>query len=75
MIRRTMNASDTPFAHIPLEQAIALRWSLRDIFARRLKLTPLDPAHLDMLMQMGLVVLDDAQQPELTDAGRDVIAD
>lgn len=70
-----MSRPDRPFAAMPLETAIALRWSLRDIHAGRLKLTPLDPAHLDILLQMGLVALTDDQRPVLTEAGRAAIGD
>jgi hypothetical protein len=36
---------------------IDLRWTLRDIKAGRLKLTPLDPEHVRELIDQGLVEL------------------
>jgi hypothetical protein len=32
--------ADNPFADFSLERAIGLRWSLRDIQSRRLKMSP-----------------------------------
>jgi hypothetical protein len=50
------------------ERAIALRWVLRDIKAKRLKLSPVDPQDLRDLINMGLVEMrNDA--PVLTNAG------
>jgi len=36
----TESPTPTPLAHLGLERAIALRWTLRDIKAKRLKLSP-----------------------------------
>jgi len=61
-----------PLAHIPLDRAIALRWTLRDIRASRLKLSPVSPADLAALTELGLI---DVQEdgPALTQAGHDAL--
>jgi hypothetical protein len=61
-----------PLAHIPLERAIALRWTLRDIKAKRLKLSPAIPADLAALSELGLVEIRD-DGPVLTQAGHDAL--
>ena len=68
-----MTDGQSPFAHLSLEEAIALRWTLRDIRAKRWKLSPIDPGHLQTLVGMGLVEERNAD-PELTQAGLDVIS-
>jgi Mn-dependent DtxR family transcriptional regulator len=63
-----MTDQPTPFAQLSLERAIALRWMLRDIKARRLKLSPVSAADLATLAELGLIEMrDDA--PVLTQAG------
>jgi hypothetical protein len=63
-----MTDNQTPFAHLSLERAIALRWTLRDIKAMRLKLSPVSQTDLTTLIDLGLIEMrDDA--PELTPAG------
>ena len=63
-----MTDQETPFARFSLERAIALRWMLRDIKAKRLKLSPVSAADLSTLAELGLIELrDDA--PVLTQAG------
>ncbi len=57
-----------PFAHLPLERAISLRWSLRDILASRTKFLPLDQADLQLLVEMGLAEVHDGE-PSLTSTG------
>lgn len=42
-----------------LDTAIRLRWALRDIKAKRTKLTPVSPSDLKTLMEMGLVEMRD----------------
>jgi len=42
-------------ARLGLDNAIRLRWALRDIHARRLHLCPLSPADLRILVEMGCV--------------------
>jgi hypothetical protein len=62
--------SEDPFANLDLRQAIDLRWSLRDIKARRLLLSPINPFHLQTLISMGLVEMRN-DEPVLTDFGLD----
>ena len=67
-----MTDHHTPFAHLGLEQAIALRWTLRDIKAQRLKLSPASPGDLAVLSELGLIELQDDMQA-LTQAGHDAL--
>ena len=60
--RRLMTDRETVFARFSLERAIALRWMLRDIKARRLKLSPVSAVDLAALSELGLA-------PVLTQAG------
>ena len=46
---------DNPFAELGLERAIGLRWTLRDIQARRLKLSPVSDEDLRVLTELGLI--------------------
>ena len=46
---------ETPFAQFSLEKAIGLRWTLRDIQARRLKMSPVSDEDLKILTELGLV--------------------
>jgi len=63
-----MPENPNPFADFDLERAIALRWTLRDIKAKRLKLSPVSNVDLRALIDLGLVeARDDA--PVLTNAG------
>ena len=62
----------SPFAEYDPETTVALRWTLRDIAARRSMLLPYDPNHLDILVERGLVELQDGD-PVLTSAGRDTL--
>ena len=55
----------SPLVGLDLDTAIRLRWALRDIKAKRTKLTPVSPSDLKTLIEMGLVEMrDDA--PMLT---------
>jgi hypothetical protein len=54
-------------------EAMELRWSLRDIRARRWKLTPIKAAHMEALLALGLIEMQDGE-PFLTDAGYRAIA-
>ena len=63
-----MTDNQTPFAHLSLERAIALRWTLRDIKAKRLKLSPLSESDLTTLIDLGLIEMRD-DVPVLTPAG------
>jgi hypothetical protein len=47
--------AENPFAELGLERAIGLRWALRDIQARRLKLSPVSDEDLRTLTGLGLV--------------------
>jgi hypothetical protein len=70
--RDQMTDNQNPFANFDLERAIGLRWTLRDIKARRLKLLPVSDLDLRALIDLGLVELrDDA--PVLTNAGHAVL--
>jgi hypothetical protein len=68
-----MTDGQSPFAHLTLDEAIALRWALRDIHAKRCKLSPVDPRKLQTLIEMGLVQARD-EDLELTQAGLDAIS-
>jgi hypothetical protein len=61
-----------PFADLGLERAIHLRWTLRDINARRLVLSPVSDNDLSLLTERGLVELNEGV-PRLTKAGLEVI--
>jgi hypothetical protein len=67
-----MTADHTPFAHLSLERAIALRWLLRDIKAKRLKLSPISKTDVATLSELGLIEMRD-DVPVLTQAGHDVL--
>jgi Mn-dependent DtxR family transcriptional regulator len=60
--------ADNPFDEFNLERAIALRWTLRDIQARRLKMSPVSSEDLRILTDLGLIELRD-EGPVLTQAG------
>src|ERR1043166_3641248 len=47
--------AENPFAQFSLEKAIGLRWALRDIQARRLKMSPVSDEDLTTLTGLGLV--------------------
>jgi len=72
LFRTAMAASPTPFAHLDLQRAIELRWTLRDIKGKRLKLSPANPADLAALTDLGLVEMGD-DGPALTQAGHDAL--
>jgi hypothetical protein len=65
--------NEKPFAHLDLKQAIDLRWTLRDIKAKRWVLSPINPTHLEKLIAMGLVEMRNGD-PALTNSGLDVIS-
>jgi hypothetical protein len=67
-----MTASPAPFAHLGLDRAVELRWALRDIKAKRLKLSPASPADLAALTDLGLIEMRD-DGPALTQAGHDAL--
>ena len=64
--------SKDSLANLDIQQAIDLRWTLRDIRAKRWKLSPIDETHLRKLIEMGLVEMRE-DQPALTNAGLDAI--
>ena len=49
----------SPLVGLDLDTAIRLRWALRDIKAKRTKLTPVSPTDLGTLIEMGLVEMRD----------------
>ena len=55
----TAEQTSSPWAGLDLDTAIRLRWALRDIKAKRTKLTPVSPSDLKTLMEMGLVEMRD----------------
>lgn len=60
--------AENPFAEFSLERAIALRWALRDVQARRLKMSPISSDDWRVLSELGLVEMQD-DEPALTQAG------
>jgi hypothetical protein len=67
-----MTENQNPFAQFTLERAIALRWTLRDIKSKRLKLSPVSEADMQTLVELGLVeVLDTG--PTLSAAGHSAL--
>ena len=64
--------AEDPFAQFDLEKAIGLRWTLRDIQARRLKMSPVSDEDLRTLTDLGLVDVRD-EGLVLTPAGTAVL--
>ena len=64
--------ADRALAHLELEKAIALRWALRDIVAKRLKLTPVSDDDLRTLTELGYVEMRD-DMPVVTQAGLEAL--
>src|ERR1700719_4714234 len=63
-----MTDDSDPFNGLDLQETIDLRWMLRDIRAKRWKLSPVNPSHLEKLETMNLIeMLGD--EPALTKAG------
>jgi hypothetical protein len=67
-----MTDQSDPFDGLDLQEAIDMRWTLRDIGAKRWKLSPLNPSHLEKLKSMILIEMHD-DEPALTKAGLDAI--
>lgn len=63
---------DNPFAEFSLEKAIGLRWTLRDIQARRLRMSPVSNDDLRDLSELGLIEVRE-EGPVLTQAGTAVL--
>lgn len=64
--------ADDPFAEFSLEKAIGLRWTLRDIRARRLKMSPVSDEDLRLLTGLGLIEMR-GDGPVLTEEGDSVL--
>ena len=64
---------DNLFAKLGLERAIGLRWTLRDIQARRLKMSPVSDDDLRVLTELGLIEMKE-EGPVLTQAGTAVLS-
>jgi Mn-dependent DtxR family transcriptional regulator len=64
---------ENPFAELGLEKAIGLRWTLRDIQARRLKMSPVSDEDLRVLTELGLVEVRE-EGLVLTQAGTAVVS-
>jgi hypothetical protein len=64
---------DNPFAEFNLEKAIGLRWTLRAIQARRIKMSPVSDEDLRLLTDLGLIEVRD-EGPVLTQAGIAVLS-
>jgi hypothetical protein len=65
-------AENDPLRDLDVKEAIDLRWTLRDIKAKRWKLSPIAPTHLEKLKAMGLVEMRN-DEIVLTNAGFDAI--
>jgi len=63
----------SPLAGLDIETAIRLRWALRDIKAKRTKLSLSGPDDLKRLIELGLVEMHD-EAPTLTNEGMRLIA-
>jgi hypothetical protein len=71
---RTMTDDNkNPLLQFGLERAIGLRWTLRDIKAKRLKMSPVSDADLRTLLDLGLIEMRDEDVPVLTNAGLAVL--
>jgi hypothetical protein len=46
-----MADAENPFSDLDIQQAIDLRWTLRDIKAKRWRLSPINPSHLEKLVR------------------------
>jgi hypothetical protein len=62
----------SPLLQFGLDRAIALRWTLRDIKAKRLKWSPISEADLSTLIDLELIEMRD-DGPVLTNAGHTVL--
>jgi hypothetical protein len=67
-----MTDESDPFNGLDLQEAVDLRWTLRDIRAKRWKLSPLNPSHLEKLKSINLIEMHN-DEPVLTKAGSDAL--
>jgi hypothetical protein len=67
-----MTNDKMPLSDLGLERAIALRWVLRDIKAKRLKMSPVSTLDLNILTELGLIEMRD-DVPVLTNDGHAAI--
>jgi hypothetical protein len=65
--------SDHPLSNLDRQQVIDLRWTLRDIKAKRWLVCPVDASRLEELIALGLVEMQD-NEPVLTRSGLDAIS-
>ena len=63
-----MNETKKGLASLGLDNAIRLRWALRDIKANRLKLTPVSSNDMRILVDMGFIEMNN-DEPVVTRAG------
>jgi hypothetical protein len=68
----TTNQALLPLTGLDLDTAIRLRWTLRDIKARRTKITTVSSSDLKTLIEMGLVEMHD-EAPMLTSEGHQAL--
>ena len=68
-----MSEAKTGLASLGLDNAIRLRWVLRDIIGKRLKFSPIAPNDLQTLIDLGYIEMKD-EVPTVTTAGLDAIA-
>jgi hypothetical protein len=67
-----MTDQEDRFAGLDLDRAIHLRWALRDIKAKRTKLSPVGPEDIQALIEMGLIEMRD-EAPLLTNEGEQAL--
>ena len=67
-----MTDNQNPFADFDLNRAIDMRWTLRDIKAKRLQMFPVSDRDLSTLIDFGLIEMRD-DVPVLAPAGRGVL--
>jgi hypothetical protein len=63
--------TDNPLSQFGHE-AIDLRWTLKDIMAKRWTLTPINPDHLARRIDLGLVEMRE-NKPFVTTKGQDAV--
>jgi hypothetical protein len=68
-----MDDNKNPLLQFGLDRASGLRWTLRDIKARRLKMSPISAADLRTLLDLGLVEKREDDQSILTNSGHAVL--